>query len=64
MMLQAIKGVFTKEYRESVDFLEFKYQMRLKVKLENESESIDDKIERLKNCAYASDCHIEVGNFK
>ena len=63
-MLQEIKGVFTKEYRESVDYLEFKYQMRLKVKLENESESIDDKMDRLKNCGYTSECHIEVGDFR
>lgn len=62
-MLQEISRVFTKQYQDDVAFLEFKYKMRQYVKLKNESESIDNKIERLKNCGYTSKCHIEVGGF-
>lgn len=62
-MLQEIKEVFTKQYQENVDFLEFKLKMREYVKLKNESESIDIKIDRLNKCGYVSKCHIEVGGF-
>lgn len=62
-MLQEIKEVFTKQYQENVDFLEFKLKMREYVKLKNESESIDSKIDRLNQCGYVSACHIEVGGF-
>lgn len=57
-MLQEIKKVFSKDYQEDVKFLEFKNSMRQYVKLRNESESIDDKVERLKALGYVSDCHI------
>lgn len=62
-MLQEIKKVFSKEYQEDVKFLEFKNSMRQYVKLRNESESIDNKIERLKTLGYISNCHIKVGDF-
>lgn len=62
-MLQEIKKVFSKEYQEDIKFLEFKNLMRQYVKLKNESESIDDKIERLKTLGYTSNCHIKVGEF-
>lgn len=62
-MLQEIKKVFSKEYQEDVKFLEFKNLMRQYVKLRNESESIDDKIGRLRTVGYVSDCHIKVGEF-
>lgn len=62
-MLQEIKKVFSKDYQEDIKFLEFKNLMRQYVKLRNESESIDDKIERLKTLGYISNCHIKVGEF-
>lgn len=62
-MLQEIKQVFSKDYQEDVKFLEFKKSMRQYVKLRNESESIDDKIKRLNDLGYISDCHIKVGEF-
>lgn len=62
-MLQAIKSVFSKDYQENVKFLEFKNSMRQYVKLRNESESIDAKIERLKIMGYISNCHIKVCEF-
>lgn len=62
-MLQEIRKVFTKEYQEDVKFLEFKNLMRQYVKLKNDSESIDEKMERLRTLGYVSDCHIEVGEF-
>lgn len=37
--------------------------MRQYVKLKNESESIDEKVKRLKTLGYISDCHIKVGEF-
>lgn len=62
-MLQEIKKVFSKEYQEDIKFLEFKNLMRQYVKLRNESESIDDKMGRLRTVGYVSDCHIKVGEF-
>lgn len=62
-MLQEIKRVFTKEYQNDVNYLEFKYQMRQYVKLMNESEKIDNKIERLREKGYISKCRIKVGEF-
>ncbi len=63
-MLQEIKEVFGKDYQEEVRFLEFKNSMRQYVKLKNESESIDDKMERLRATGYLSNCHIKVGDFE
>lgn len=62
-MLQEIKRVFSKDYQEDVKFLEFKSAMRQYVKLKNESESIDIKMERLSTLGYTSDCCIKVGEF-
>lgn len=62
-MLQEIKEVFSKQYQEDVKQLEFERSMRQYVKLNNESESIDDKIDRLRAMDFVSDCHIEVGDF-
>lgn len=62
-MLQAIKEVFTKRYQEDVEYLELKYEMRSYVKLKNKSESIDEKVARLKECGYSSNCRIKVGGF-
>lgn len=62
-MLQEIKKVFTKEYQEDVQYLEFQYKMRQYVKLKNESESIDNKVARLQDNGYTSKCHIKVGEF-
>lgn len=62
-MLQEIKSVFSKGYQENVRFLELKNSMRQYIKLRNESESIDAKIERLKTMGYISNCHIKVGEF-
>lgn len=61
-MLQEIKNVFSKDYQENVKFLEFKNSMHQYVKLRNESESIDAKIEQLKTMGYVSNCHIKVGD--
>ncbi len=63
-MLREIKEVFGREYQKEVRFLEFKNSMRRYVKLKNESESIDDKVERLRTMGYFSDCHIKVGDFE
>ena len=62
-MLEEIKKVFSREYQADVKFLEFKRSMREYVKLKNESESLDAKMERLSALGYASDCHIKVGEF-
>ena len=62
-MIQEIRNVFSKDYQDDVKYVEYKNSMRQYVKLKNESESIDRKIERLKAEGYVSDCHIEVGEF-
>lgn len=62
-MLKEVKNIFSKEYKENIAYLEFTYKMRPYVKLKNASESIDNKIERLENLGYNSDCQIKVGEF-
>lgn len=52
--------VFTKEYRDNVRFYELLYKMCDKVKLKCQSESVDDKIARLKSSGYVSNFHMTV----
>lgn len=62
-MLREIKKVFSADFKNDVRYVDFKNSMRQYVKLKNESESIDAKVERMKKEGYVSNCHIEVGEF-
>ena len=46
-MLKKIKYVFTKEYREEVEYYEFLEKMKPSLKSNGNLESIDDKVKRL-----------------
>ena len=48
-MIKEILNVFTKEYREETKHMEFMQSHVNDFKLKTDSESVDDKIERLKN---------------
>lgn len=48
-MIKEILNVFTKEYREETKHMEFMQSHINDFKLKTDSESVDDKIERLKN---------------
>lgn len=55
-MFRNIAEVFTEEYKEGTEYLELKNKMKPLIKLKNASESMDDKVERLKARGYISDC--------
>ena len=59
--INAVKEVFTKEYKEETKYLEFQEKMVSKIKLKGTSESIDDKMNRL--AGYTSNCSIVVGSY-
>lgn len=62
-MIRKILEVFTKEYREYTKYIYFIQSMKDNIKLKCDSESIDDKINRLKNMNFQSNFHITIGNF-
>lgn len=62
-LFRNIAEVFMEDYREGTEYLELKNKMKPIIKLKNASESMDDKIERLKARGYISACSIEVGEF-
>lgn len=59
-MIKQVMNVFTNEYREETKYFELKEKMAEKIKLKNQSEKIEDKMQRLKN--YESKCSIKVGD--
>ena len=66
-MFHEIKEVFTKEYREEVKRIEFENVMIKHIKLgvhTDDIETIEDKISRLQEAGYSSNCSIRVGGFE
>ena len=53
-MLSKVCEVFTKEYRKETAYQEFTAKMIQYFKLNNNSESVEDKVERLKGKKYVS----------
>lgn len=60
-MLKNILCVFTKEYKDATMMLELKKRMRRYIKLNcGETESIDDKIDRLIKSGYQDNFTIDI----
>lgn len=59
--IDAVKEVFTQEYKDETKYLEFQEKMVSKMKLKGTSESIDDKMKRL--AGYTSNCSIVIGSY-
>ena len=53
-MLSKVCEVFTKEYRKETAYQEFTAKIIRYFKLNNNSESVEDKVERLKGKKYVS----------
>ncbi len=62
-MLDKVKEVFTKEYREETEYREFMKSNVDFFKLKNKSESIDEKVARLSRINFVSEFNIEVEKF-
>lgn len=63
-MLSKVCEVFTKEYRKETAYQEFTAKMIQYVKLNNNSESVEDKVERLKGKKYVSNFWMNIGEYK
>ena len=59
-MLSKVCEVFTKEYRKETAYQEFTAKMIQYFKLNNNSESVEDKVERL----YVSNFWMNIGEYK
>ena len=63
-MLSKVCEVFTKEYRKETSYQEFTAKMIQYFKLNNNSESVEDKVERLKGKKYVSNFWMNIGEYK
>lgn len=63
-MLNKIGEVFTKDYRERVECIEFIREHINDFKINNEAEDIEITVGRLKNKGFVSEFSIKVGKFK
>lgn len=63
-MLSKVCEVFTKEYRKETAYQEFTAKMIQYFKLNNNSKSVEDKVERLKGKKYVSNFWMNIGEYK
>ena len=63
-MLSKVCEVFTKEYRKETAYQEFTAKMIQYFKLNNNSESVEDNVERLKGKKYVSNFWMNIGEYK
>ena len=63
-MLSKVCEVFTKEYRKETAYQEFTAKMIQYFKLNNNSESVEDKVDRLKGKKYVSNFWMNIGEYK
>ena len=63
-MLSKVCEVFTKEYRKETAYQEFTAKMIQYFKLNNNSESVADKVERLKGKKCVSNFWMNIGEYK
>lgn len=62
-MLNKVREVFTKEYREETNYRERAFQMLQNFSLKNTSESVEDKIKRLSDKNFISEFKVDVGEY-
>lgn len=63
-MLSKVCEVFTKEYRKETAYQEFVSKMLCCYKLNNNSESVERKVERLQKENYVSNFKINIGEYR
>lgn len=63
-MLSKVREVFTKEYREETEYREFLEKMLHNFELNNQSESVEEKVKRLTDKSFISNFKIKVGEYK
>lgn len=61
-MLGKVLGVFTKEFREETAYREVMENMIDKLKLNNNSEDIEQKVKRLSDRNFVSNFTVKVGD--
>ena len=59
-----INLIIIKEYRKETAYQEFTAKMIQYFKLNNNSESVEDKVERLKGKKYVSNFWMNIGEYK
>lgn len=62
-MLEKIREVFTEEYKKETEYQEYMKKMSNYFKLNNNSEDVEKKVERLKNKKYVSDFKVVIGKY-
>lgn len=62
-MISKIREVFTTEYKKETEYREIALKMLHDFLLRNESESVNDKVERLKDKGFVSNFKVSVGEF-
>lgn len=63
IMLKKVCEVFTKEYRKETEYREFTSGMLHCFKLNN-SEDVENKVERLRKKGYESNFRIKIGEYR
>lgn len=63
-MLKKVLEVFTREYREETEYREYMERILDVFKLNNQSEDIEKKVNRLIDKNFVSHFSIEIGEFK
>lgn len=63
-MLEKVCEVFTEAYREEIKYREFMERELDTFKLNNKSEDVEDKINRLSKKEFESNFRIEIGEYK
>lgn len=63
-MLSKVCEVFTKEYKKETAYREFMENMLHSFELNNKSEDIEEKVQRLVDKNFVSDFKVSVGEYK
>lgn len=61
MMLRMVQEVFSKEFRQDVEYVDFMHKRLDAFKLNNNCEKVENIVERLKNNDFESNFDISLG---
>ena len=62
-MLEKVREVFTKEYRQETIYREFTSTMKSSFKLNNKSEPVEEKVKRLQGKGFISEFKVRVAEY-
>lgn len=62
-MLNKVREVFTREYREETNYRELASKMLCRFRLKNTSESVEVKVKRLSDKSFVSEFKVNVGEY-